>query len=202
MNIFNLHNNSSPKKGCYYIFDSNVWLPLLGLESESLSEHYKNFFGKIFKTEDAKIILCPLQLSEILNRLLRYDSKICHDKKYGKSSGKTPSVYEFYKDEYRGSVDFKAKYESIMDDLDQWSTHIVVKDCTTSDIATLTEFKSQNLDFNDNYLYLVAKEHEAIIITHDGDFFNLDIIVGTYNKVLYNKYKDSIKPINVKKLES
>lgn len=196
MNIFDLHSNSSPRKGCYYIFDSNVWLPLLGLDPENSIEHYKIFFGKVFKTDDAKIILCPIQLSEILNRLLRYDSKVCYDLKYSKLTGNKPSNYNFYKDEYRTSQACKSKYESIIDDLDQWSERLVVKDFTVKEITDLTQFKTSQLDFNDNYLYLVAKEHNATIITHDGDFVNLDVPIGTFNKNLYKKFKNSVVPLS------
>lgn len=195
MKIFNLYSNSSPKEGCYYIFDSNVWLPLLGLDSENLSDHYKVFFGKIFKTDGAKILLCPLQLSEILNKLLHYHSKKAYDKKYKSYKGEKPSPYSFYKDEYRSSPDFKLQYASIIDDIDQYAERLVICDIGNKDFEILTSFAAHSLDFNDNYLYLLAQEHKATIITHDGDFYDLDVPVGTYNKTLYNKYKNSVIPI-------
>lgn len=195
MDIFYLQHNPVPKEKSLYVFDSNVWLPLLGLESEEISDRYSEFFSKVMKTPGCKILLCPIQLSEILNRLLRYHAKIAYDKKYSNVKGQKPNPSEFYKGEYRSSEDFKKKYATILDDIDQYSEGLKFCDIQTNDFATLTTFKGSALDFNDNYLYLLAKEYDATIITHDGDFHDLDIRVGTYNKKLYQAYKDSVKPI-------
>lgn len=195
MKIINLHQNNIPKSDTLYILDSNVWLPVLGLDEDQLSEHYKIFFSKIFKTENCSIILCAVQLSEILNRLLRYYSSIAYDKKYSKYNGTKPSRSEFYKGEYRGSADFNAKYQEITDDLEQYSERIILKDIPADALNSLLTFKSGALDFVDNYLYLLAKENDAIIITHDADFFDLDITVGTFNRKLYKKYTSSIRPL-------
>lgn len=194
MDIFNLHNQSSPKENTSYVFDSNIWLPLLGLDSDSISDHYKIFFGKVFKTEGAKILICPIQLSEILNRLLRYYSRVTYDRKYKDLKGNKPDANQFYKSEYRSSADFAEKYASIIDDIEQYASHLQICDVTLTDLTALTSFESKSLDFNDNYLYLLAKEHNAVIITHDGDFHDLDITVGTYNKRLYQVYKNTVKP--------
>ncbi|MEJ7778107.1 MAG: PIN domain-containing protein [Daejeonella sp.] len=192
MNIINLHSNSSPKD-CYYILDSNVWLPILGIDDEPASQHYKIFFDKIFKLENAKILLCSLQLSEILNRLLRFNANKVYFKKYKGTSG-APKFPEFYKSEFRGSDECKIHYENIIDDIDGYSSHVILKDLEQNDFSTLTSFDAKKLDFNDNYLYLLAKQESALIITHDADFFGLDITVGTYNRKLYQSYTDSIKP--------
>jgi len=194
LNIFNLHNQSSPKENTAYIFDSNIWLPILGIDSELLSDHYKIFFSKVFKTDGAIILICPIQLSEILNRLLRYYARVAYDKKYKHLTGNKPDANGFYKDEYRSSSDFRAKYAEIMDDIDQYSTHIKICDVALMSLETLTSFESQSLDFNDHYLFLLAKEHDAVIITHDGDFHDLSVQVGTCNLKLYKKHTDSIKP--------
>ena len=194
MDIFNLHHQRTPKEHTSYIFDSNIWLPILGLDADALSEHYKNFFSKVFRTNGSKILICPIQLSEILNRLLRYYARVAYDKKYKHLTGNKPDANSFYKDEYRSSVDFREKYAGIIDDLEQYNSHLHVCDIVVKELSTLTTFESQSLDFNDNYLYLLAKEHGAVIITHDGDFHDLSVQVGTYNLKLYRKHTDSIKP--------
>ncbi|ERJ59339.1 hypothetical protein [Sphingobacterium paucimobilis] len=58
----------------------------------------------------------------------------------------------------------------------------------------LTDFPADQLDFNDNYIYLFAKQHGAILITDDGDYSGLDVKVATYNKKIYTAYKDAVKP--------
>lgn len=194
MNIYNLHSHSSPK-GCFYIFDSNVWLPLLGLNNESVGEHYKIYFSKVLKTDGAKIILCPIQLSEILNKLLRFYGRKAYDKKYSNTSGSGKPLYNtFYKDEYRGSEDFKAHYDSIIDDISQYEDYLLVRHVSSESLDFYTAFDAKKLDFNDHYLYQLAKEIDSTLITHDGDFFGLDIHVGTFNLKLYKKHTDGIKP--------
>ena len=170
-----------------------MWLPILGIDDEPTSQHYKIFFDKLFKLENAKIILCSLQLSEILNRLLRFNASKAYNAKYKNISG-SPKFVEFYKSEYRVSNQCKLQYESIIDDIEGYSSHIIVKDLTSPEFSVITNFDARKLDFNDHYLYLLAKQEEAIIITHDGDFIGLDIEVGTYNNKLYKAYTNTIKP--------
>lgn len=194
MNIINLHYNSIPKD-CHYILDSNVWLPVLGIDDEPTSDHYKIFFDKLFKLDNGRILLCPIQLSEILNRLLRFHANKAYNKKYVNKGG-APTFPEYYKSEYRGSDDFSTQYNSIVDDIEGYSSHVLYSDISTKLLSDLMKFDAKKLDFNDHYLYLLAKEHGAIIITHDADFFGLDISVGTFNMKLYKSYTDSIRPKN------
>ncbi|EOR96633.1 hypothetical protein ADIARSV_0168 [Arcticibacter svalbardensis MN12-7] len=193
MNIINLHRNSNPKE-CNYILDTNVWLPILGIDNEGASEHYKIYFGKILSLEYARILLCPIQISEILNRLLRFNASKAFDKKYKDKKGVMPSRSDFYKSEYRCSDDCKIQYETIIDDIEGYSSHLAISDVGSIDLSKLTVFDSKKLDFNDHFLYLLAKEQSATIITHDADFFGLDVPVGTYNMKLFKSYTDSIKP--------
>jgi predicted nucleic acid-binding protein len=192
MNIINLHTDSNPKD-CFYILDSNVWLPILGIDDEPTSPHYQIFFDKLAKKETSQVILCSLQISEILNRLLRFNARKFYDVKYKGKSGQIPSFTDFYKSEYRGSEDFKLKYESIIDDIVGYANMFKTLDLIKPDFDILTNFDASKLDFNDHYLYQLAKENNATIITHDADFFGLDILVATFNRRLYQQYKDSIK---------
>ncbi len=67
-------------------------------------------------------------------------------------------------------------------------------DLIKQDFDKVTQFDASKLDFNDHYLYLLAKENDATMITHDADFFGLDVPVGSFNRKLYQEYKNSIKP--------
>jgi predicted nucleic acid-binding protein len=193
LSVINLHNNGSPKSG-NYILDSNVWLPILGIDDEPSSDHYKIFFSKIFKADDLKIILCSIQLSEILNRLLRFHANKLYTKKYDGRGTQVPARATFYKQEYRKSEDFKLRYDTIIDDLQGYNSHILMSDLKQTDFDALTSFDAGRLDFNDHYMYLLAKEQSATIITHDADFFGLDIEVGTFNLKLYKLYTSTIRP--------
>lgn len=193
MNIINLNNNSSPKD-CYYILDSNVWLPILGLDDEPTSSHYQIFFDKLLKREPQQILFCPIQLSEILNRLLRFNARKFFDRKYKGKTGSIPLFATFYKDEYRCSEDFKLKYESIIDDISGYSSAFIMVETSHYKFESLTQFDAGKMDFNDHYFYLLAKEYEATIVTHDADFFGLNVNVATFNLKLYKAYKNTIKP--------
>ncbi|TKC01413.1 PIN domain-containing protein [Pedobacter cryotolerans] len=193
MNIINLNINSSPQD-CYYILDSNVWLPILGLDDEPTSSHYQIFFDKLLKKENPQILLCSVQLSEILNRLLRFDARKVYDRKYDGKTGSIPKFTTFYKDEYRCSEDFKLKYESIIDDISGFSYGFQMVEPSKFDFDALTNFEADKMDFNDHYFCLLAKEYGATIVTHDADFFGLDVNVATFNLRLYKAYTNSIKP--------
>lgn len=185
--------DGSPKD-CYYILDSNVWLPILGLDDEPTSTHYKLFFEKLIKKESPQILMSPIQLSEILNRLLRFNARKVFDKKNNSKTGNNLSFSSFYKNEYRCSDDFKLRYDTIIDDLSGYSSAFIMVEPSKFEFEALTSFEASKMDFNDNYFYLLAKEHNATIVTHDADFFGLDIIVATYNLKLYKSYTDSIRP--------
>lgn len=192
MDIFLLHKQSNPKE-TYYILDSNIWLPMLGMEDDKFSIHYKIFFDKVFQIKTAKILLCPIQLSEIINRLLRFHANKERDKKY-KGCRNIPEFSTFYKQEYRKSEACKIFYETIIDDLNGYVSHTLTTSLEVNDFDTLTIFDPKKLDFNDNYLYLLAKQYSATIITDDADFYGLDVSIGTCNTKLYKEYTNSIKP--------
>jgi len=190
MGITFLQNSPNPQEGIRYVFDSNVWLPILGLENkESLSEHYKLYFSKVFKLSDSRILLCPIQISELVNRLLRY-----HGYKQFVKADKKGDFNDYYKRVYRESSGYKSQHQSILDDIESYRSHIVLCDVKVGNLDEVLDYNPSKLDFNDHYLYLLAKTHGATIITDDRDFSSLDVPVGTFNKRLYQHYKDTIVP--------
>jgi predicted nucleic acid-binding protein len=190
LDIFLLHKQSNPKE-THYILDSNIWLPILGMDNDNISVHYKIFFDKIFNLNSSKILLCPIQLSEIINRLLRFHANKIRDKKY---KNVKPDFSTYFKQEYRKSEACKIFYETIIDDLNGYDSHILTTSLEVNDFDTLTTFDPKKLDFNDNYLYLLAQQYSATIITDDADFYGLDVSIGTCNTKLYKEYTNSIKP--------
>lgn len=190
MAIIFLQHSPNPQEGTRYVFDSNVWLPILGLENdESISEHYKSYFSKVFKLKDSRILLCPVQISELLNRLLRF-----HAYKEFVKAGSRGEFSDYYKRVYRGSVEFKDQHKSILDDIESYQSHVILCDSEVGGLDEVLGYNPSKLDFNDHYLYLLAKNQKATIITDDRDFNGLDVPVGTFNKRLYQHYKDTIVP--------
>ena len=187
MMIF-LQSSPSPVDGELFVLDSNIWLPILGYDN-FLSEHYKNYFDKIIESEKCKILISPLQISEIFNRWLRF-----HAYKQYEKDQRPAEFKEYYKSNYRKSADFIKKYQLIKEELENYSDKLEIKELPEVNYDSITNFPSDQLDFNDNYIYLFAKQYNATLLTDDGDYRNLDFKLATYNKKLYTAYKDSIKP--------
>lgn len=189
MMIF-LQSSPSPVEGELFVLDSNIWLPILGFGNQ-LSDHYKNYFDKIIKSKNCKILISPLQVSEIFNRWLRF-----HAYKQHQRAGRPNEFGYYYKSNYRKSIDFINKYRLIQEELENYAEKFEIKELQEVTYDLITHFPPDQLDFNDNYIYQFAKQHNATLITDDGDYRNLDFKVATYNKRLYTAYKNSIKPTN------
>lgn len=196
MDIFLLHPKLHPEANQAYIIDSNIWLPILGFRNKNIDpgidEVYSQYFSNIFKKEGSQILLCAIQLSEIFNRLFRYYSNIECKKKYG-GNPNNQELSGFYKQEFRNSSKFNEVNLTILDQLDQFSARLTGCEAQSATIDKLTNYPIKSLDFNDNYLYLLAIEKNATIITHDADFFNLTVKVGTCNHRLLTLFKESQK---------
>ncbi|WP_312190917.1 PIN domain-containing protein [Sphingobacterium sp.] len=185
-----LQSSPSPKDGDFFILDTNIWLPILGFESdENISDHYKSYFSKIIKSENCRILISPLQISEIFNRWLRFHAY----KKYIKD-GKNGDFKNYYKSNYRKSQDFTDKYYLIKEDLENYVDSLILVELRHLDLDTVTCFPPDEMDFNDNYLYQLAKQHDVTLITDDGDFTKDDCKIATYNKKLFRSHTDKIKP--------
>lgn len=187
MMIF-LQSSPSPIDGELFVLDSNIWLPILGFDNK-LSDHYRNYFDKIIRSENCKILISPLQISEIFNRWLRFHAYKQYEKDHRPAEFK-----EYYKSNYRISADFINKYRLIREELENYSEKFEIKELQEVSYDLITQFPPDQLDFNDNYIYQFAKQHNATLITDDGDYRNLDFKLATYNKKLYTAYKDNIKP--------
>ena len=188
-NVIFLQLSPAPIKEERYVFDSNVWLPILGLENGNY-ENYKIFFSKVIKESTNRILMCPLQVSELFNRLLRFHAY----KQYEKTLGTRPKFDEYYKNTYRRSQDFQDYFESLQDDFLGYSAKIDLMDASLKSLEELLDFKGTNIDLNDHYLYLLSHQNNATLVTADGDFADHDIKIATYNKKVYTAFKDRIRP--------
>lgn len=196
--VINLNMNSSPKD-CYYIFDSNVLLPQLGLpDPEGLYNQYLSFLSKVMKLATSKddscckIILSPVQISEVFNKLIRYRGRIHWDKSSEKQEGL--SFGQYYKEVFRKSDDFDEGYKTIKSDFEEFEDASVVRNVEQSiSFQDCITFDSKKLDYNDNYLYQLAKETGTVLVSHDKDFYGLEgLTLGTFNGQLYQRYKDDV----------
>ncbi len=179
-----------------YFFDSNMWLKILKpkFTLNSTDKKYLDFFQK-FKdnTNNPKIVLTALVLSEVINRYLRdvTYSKFC------KKNNLDQNNKSLYKSAYRPSDEFQTDYISLCEDIKAYQNHFeLVQDGLSVEIKQkdILTSPSQHLDFNDNYYYKLALKREYILVTDDSDFFVPDVEIITLNNQLLDKFKSTITP--------
>ena len=178
--IINLNVHTSPKSGDIYFFDANVWLWLLGIKQklEPHESRYIAFFQAVAKL-DCVIILPALLVSEVANRKLKFEMY-----NYARKKGdKLDETY--FKQKYRYTQECKTALQTIYDDIG-----IYARSCTlVNDKFGEQDFKQVDLfittgpllEFNDHYLFKLAKDSGAKIVTHDKDFKVEDVEICTYN---------------------
>lgn len=171
-----------------YFFDANIWLLILGLipQPDPKQQKYIHFFERVLKS-DAIILLPAILVSEVVNRMIYFQMN-----RYAKKKGDKVDP-SYFKKVYREQPEFKLALQKIYDDF-----HIYARSCTLINdnfgqqgfgFTDLFTVNAPIIEFNDYYLYKLAKHHSAIVITDDGDFFVEDIPVYTLNNTLVNKAK-------------
>jgi len=178
--IINLNVHVSPKSGDIYFFDSNVWLWLLGIK-QNLQPHetrYISFFQAVTKL-DCVIILPALLVSEVVNRKLRFEMY-----NYARKKGDRPDE-TYFKQKFRYTSECTQALQKIYDDIAIYARSCLLindkfgeQDFRHNDLLITT---GPLLEFNDHYLFKLAKDSGAKIVTHDKDFKIEDIEVCTYN---------------------
>lgn len=187
-NIKSLRNSSV--QSCSYFLDANVWI--YSLQSFDTLEHwekkYYDFFYDIIESEldpKPKILLPSLLLSEIINTYLRQIAI----PEYKRVNSIPVSVKVDFKKDYRPTTHYKDSFESMMDDIIGFKSHIEFID--DSNITTDTHLFKKNIgsfDFNDYLYYSICRvlnhSKRVVIVTNDGDFQINDIELLTMNRDL------------------
>lgn len=192
--FINLHAKSSPSD-CFYVLDTNVLLPVFGLENDDYKS-YVTYFDKIVKSIESgsnkhKIIITSLQISELTNRLLRFNA----NKAFDKLSAKEKAVHKdqfstYYKNEFRKSEAFEKEMTKIVSTFEDYEDYFDLKEVISfKEVKSVFKFNPKKLDFNDNYILNTAIEYDAILISHDSDFYNEDVRFATYNNNLIKAEK-------------
>jgi predicted nucleic acid-binding protein len=189
--LINLQMKSSPE-GCFYIFDSNILLPQLGLpDGDNIYSPFLSFLGKVVKeamgNPATRILITDLQLSEVFNKLLRYRARVEWDQggRYVEAE-----FNKYYKNIYRKSDLFVTDFDNIKSDFDAIADAVqVVKLSILDTYEKLIDFDPKKLDFNDNHILHTAIEHDAVLVTNDRDYYNTNIRLATYNSRMIQDYK-------------
>ncbi|QHS57754.1 type II toxin-antitoxin system VapC family toxin [Mucilaginibacter sp. 14171R-50] len=200
--VTNLKLHPTPLN-CFYIFDTNILLYLLGLPSnEPFVTEYLTFFMSVYGLSEidpsCKIILPQVQISETFNRLLRYESDTrYHNSVYNGRKGWSPS--KFYKEIFRPSTDFEITFNKYKSEWEIYESIFVLRNSSIHQtIGESLTFDLKKLDLNDNYILLTAKEYNALIVTHDADFYNQGVSIVTMLPKMINQHQSSLIKLNVK----
>lgn len=169
----------TPKKEDLFILDTNVLIkifyPTLGARN---STPYIQFYQKIRKV-GAKLLISSIQLSEFVNRCIRFQFDLY--------KGSNPGIQNF-KDDYRNTEDYKncmnAIIEIIENDIFPFFSKI------NDDFNVLNQDKllmhSFSYDFNDAVIAEISRHQKSFLVTDDGDYANYldDLKIITNNRIL------------------
>ncbi len=171
----------TPSKQDVYLLDTNILIKILyPVGFGGNIQNYEKFYLDM-REQNAKMIVTSVQLSEFINRCIRFQ-------------------FQLYKEEHLNVKDFKKDYR-ITDSYRNSMQSIL--EIVENDIVPYFQFVSDKFetinkssifrygfsyDFNDALLVEIAKKYEAIIVTDDGDFSNYvkDISIVTGNAKLLN----------------
>lgn len=157
-----------PKSNDVFIFDTNILIDLFypmcpGKDVSDTTALY----ARIVK-HDATIILTSVQVSEFINRCIRFQ--------YELYKREHPQCQDYKKD-YRTTEDYQNCMDVILDIVkNEWEKRFVfVND-------KFNELEKENLfghefayDFNDAMIVEIAKKYKAILVTNDKDYISYDL---------------------------
>lgn len=168
-----------PTKQQKFIMDTNVLIKLLyPAMSEINSKPYEELYQSILGIK-AQLIVCSVQISEFINRCIRFQFNLWKEDQVRDVS---------FKSDYRESKDYRDSMQTILDIIktDIMSASICVDDRFSEMDAEKLYAYGFSYDFNDALLAEVARLNNAILITDDKDFGNYvsHIEIVTANKAL------------------
>ena len=160
-NIQNIYNYT-PKSEDVFIFDTNVLIKIFynTLGSRN-SAPYINFYGKVLKSK-SKLLLSSIQLSEFVNRCIRFQFDL-----YKESH---PNIQSF-KEDYRDTKDYKDCMEAIISivENDIFSSFTRVNDNFESLSEKCLLMHGFSYDFNDAVIAEISRFQNALLVTDDRD---------------------------------
>ncbi len=178
-----------------YFLDANIWIKILkppfniSAKDQKYITFVESFKGHIL---NPKIVIPSLLLSEIINRYLRDVSFPIFCNKTGIK--REPANFKQF---YRTTPQYLSDYVSLCEDIKAYQNYFeLIPDELTTTIKQkhiLTNLPA-NIDFNDHYYYLLAKNNKFTIVTDDGDYFVEDVDIITQNNDLVSRAKALVKP--------
>lgn len=151
-----------------FLLDTNLLIHLFyPTMRKSYMKSYETFFAKAL-TRHSKLILPAIQLSEFINRCIRFQFGL-----YRENLPQNMRDIDFKKD-YRSTQDYHDSMTGILDIVknDILKTFHPVDDHFSDIDTSLVLLYGFSYDFNDALLVQIADYYKAAIVTHDSDFAN------------------------------
>lgn len=169
----------SPKASDIILFDTNIIIDLfypmnVGKDISVVT----NLYQKILKS-GAKIIMTAVQISEFVNRCIRFQFEL-YMKEHPECSN--------YKRDYRGCEDYNICMNAVMDIIkNEWRGKVEYVDDRFSELP-MDRILTQNFayDFNDAIVVEIANKYNAVIVTNDSDIISYKVknIIVSNNQFL------------------
>ncbi|MCI5620532.1 MAG: PIN domain-containing protein [Lachnospiraceae bacterium] len=158
----------TPKQTDVILLDTNLIIDLFypmnfGKNVADATDIYK----KIVKS-GAKIIMSAIQISEFVNRCIRFQFDLY--------KSEHPECVSFKKD-YRGTEDYTNCMNAIIEIINnEWKNIITYVDDKFTELPLEKILKYNfSYDFNDAIIVEIANKYNAIIVTNDTDIINYDV---------------------------
>lgn len=168
-----------PTRQHKFIIDTNVLIKLLyPAMSRNNTIPYEKLYKSIIK-EKSEIIISSAQISEFVNRCIRFQFELW------KEDGNPNSDFKL---DYRETTDYKNSMQAILEIIK--SDILSVSTCIDDGFSKMdTDVLYQygfSYDFNDSLIAEIARLNDAILITDDKDLANYssNIQIVTNNRAL------------------
>lgn len=161
-------NRFTPEKTDVIILDTNIIIDLFyPMSFEKNVADTTNLYKRILKS-NAKIIMSAIQVSEFVNRCIRFQFDLYRAEHVDCIS---------FKKDYRGTEDYNNCMEVILDIIkNEWNDKVTYVDDKFNELPFEKILKYKfSYDFNDAIIVEIANKYDAIIVTNDTDILNYDV---------------------------
>lgn len=168
-----------PTKQQKFIIDTNVLIKLLyPAMSGKNTIPYEKLYQSIIRA-NAAIIISSVQISEFVNRCIRFQFNLWKEDNSSESD---------FKSDYRETCDYKESMQAILEIIksDILPVFTCIDDGFSKMNADVLYQYGFSYDFNDSLIAEIARLNDAILITDDKDFGNYssNIKIVTNNRAL------------------
>lgn len=161
-------SSCNPNKNDVFIFDTNILIDLFyPMSPEKDVSDVSDLYARIIK-QHATIILTSIQVSEFINRCIRFQYEL-----YKASHAECQD----YKKDYRITDDYQQCMEVILDIIkSEWQTRFLFVCDKFEELDKSSLFGHEfAYDFNDAMIVEIAKKYGAILVTNDKDYVSYEL---------------------------